>query len=165
MSKIWLLLLLVAAFQFVHSYPAEYEFDDEYLNDEIDEYLSDEERGRWDIFKEKVKIFAKEKKELAKKWAGKFKEWLITTKENAKIKFKEAATKLHKELCSQQEDVEEYESDEVQDKIKEKIKVGYKLIIDLCNKIKEGGAKAKENVKKLIANIKVKFCAALSKYI
>nr|QHB21549.1 venom redulysin 9 [Platymeris rhadamanthus] len=66
MSKIWLLLLLVAVFQFVHSYPAEYDDVDEYMSDE---YLSDaknnEELGRkndkyiGDVLKEKLRKLKK----------------------------------------------------------------------------------------------------------
>uniref|UniRef100_A0AB38ZEK8 Venom redulysin 10 n=1 Tax=Oncocephalus sp. TaxID=2944721 RepID=A0AB38ZEK8_9HEMI len=42
MSKVWLLLLLVAAFQFVHAHPAqEYEVD-EFASDEAEEYLNGE---------------------------------------------------------------------------------------------------------------------------
>uniref|UniRef100_A0AB38ZEF9 Venom redulysin 11 n=1 Tax=Oncocephalus sp. TaxID=2944721 RepID=A0AB38ZEF9_9HEMI len=42
MSKLWLLLLLVAAFQFVHAHPAEEYEVDEFASDEAEEYLNDE---------------------------------------------------------------------------------------------------------------------------
>uniref|UniRef100_A0AB38ZEI0 Venom redulysin 8 n=1 Tax=Oncocephalus sp. TaxID=2944721 RepID=A0AB38ZEI0_9HEMI len=99
MSKLWLLLLLVAAFQFVHAHPAEEYEVDEFASDEAEEYLNDEpqmsdeedeERGlklnnalkkaRDGVARagKKLKKLGKKAKDLAKKGAKMLKDLGVT---------------------------------------------------------------------------------------
>ncbi|KAK9499886.1 hypothetical protein O3M35_002834 [Rhynocoris fuscipes] len=74
MSKLWLLLLLVAAFQAVHSYPAQ----------ETD-YLEDAEKTTWDILKDtfgKLKdLYTEKGKEALAKLINKLKEKLCSAED------------------------------------------------------------------------------------
>ncbi|KAK9499891.1 hypothetical protein O3M35_002835 [Rhynocoris fuscipes] len=83
MSKLWLLLLLVAAFQAVHSYPA-YETD----------YLEDAEESTWSILKDTF---------------GKLKD-LYT--EKGKEALEKITEKLKEKLCNQQDFDEDFDFEE-----------------------------------------------------
>uniref|UniRef100_E2J774 Trialysin n=1 Tax=Triatoma matogrossensis TaxID=162370 RepID=E2J774_9HEMI len=68
MSKLWLLLLLVAAFQFARSYPAVDEYEDEPTNDEAGVSIGDPDEERFKLKPGKVlgKIAGKAKKAFKK---------------------------------------------------------------------------------------------------
>nr|QHB21544.1 venom redulysin 4 [Platymeris rhadamanthus] len=144
MSKIWLLLLLVAAFQFAQSYPAEYELDDDVDEYPSDEYLSDEQ----------------DKKQTT---LNIIKQALKKLKDHNVEEFKKKIRAVYKVYCKNLEDVEEddYESDEVKggnSPINNLKKWIDKIVKDVMAKLK-GNKKIKET----FAKAKRIFCEGLKK--
>nr|QHB21552.1 venom redulysin-related 3 [Platymeris rhadamanthus] len=144
MSKIWLLLVLVAAFQFVQSYPAEYDPDDGYNSDEInDDYLNDEQEKTWTTLKIAVNKLLSRYRKLSKE------------------DFRKILKILYEKLCNKQEDFEEeeYESDEAES-IRDKI---IQTIKELIKKIKKQAGEKKEKLMQAAVESRAKVCALLSK--
>uniref|UniRef100_A0A023FB86 Putative conserved secreted protein n=1 Tax=Triatoma infestans TaxID=30076 RepID=A0A023FB86_TRIIF len=98
MSKFWLLLLLVAAFQFAHSYPAaEYELD-ETTNDEVRQFIGDgyfEDEGD-DGDEERFKIKPGKVLDKVGKIVGKVIKQLKKVSAVAKLAMKKGAALLKK---------------------------------------------------------------------
>nr|QHB21550.1 venom redulysin-related 1 [Platymeris rhadamanthus] len=163
MSNICLLLLLVAAFQFAHSYPAEYELEDE--------YLSDVQRNSREYIIAKLESFAETSKEWAvakaKEWAAQGSPWAVKGTSGlrrplviSKEKLKEMFTYIHKKLCTQEESVEidENESDEAQGEIN----ISKQFFVELHKKMVRGKRDWREDLKKAVVNILPKICTQLS---
>uniref|UniRef100_A0AB38ZEI1 Venom redulysin 4 n=1 Tax=Oncocephalus sp. TaxID=2944721 RepID=A0AB38ZEI1_9HEMI len=149
MSKLWLLLLLVAAFQAVHSFPA---LDDEYLEDPAE--------TTWSILKD---TFNKLKDKYAENWnqlKEKSKENWAKLKEKSKEKYREMLSRIQNKLCTQQDvdlDFEEDDSNEVPLKVQILQKIR-----ELLRKVKTAAGAEKEKLKQLIKDLTAKLCDRLS---
>uniref|UniRef100_A0AB38ZEG6 Venom redulysin 7 n=1 Tax=Oncocephalus sp. TaxID=2944721 RepID=A0AB38ZEG6_9HEMI len=160
MSKLWLLLLLVAAFQNINAYPAEYEIDDDdygymseeaeedleyYTSTEDDDYMSDEQ-STWGILTD---AWGKLKDKYSKITAAKLKKIIVSIKNK---------------FCTQQEDFEDdLQSDEAQDSLS----IQYKIVQNIRERYKAAKAKwgnKKEKFNEALAKIKAEFCGKLKDY-
>uniref|UniRef100_A0A224XJR2 Putative secreted protein n=1 Tax=Panstrongylus lignarius TaxID=156445 RepID=A0A224XJR2_9HEMI len=148
MSKFWLLLLFVAAFQFAHSYPAEHEVD-EYTSDEADEYMSDQsdlsdEETRSNVIKETWNQLKDKYKEIS---AMSVKKILAVFKDR---------------YCDQQEDfAEDYQSDEAQDLVS----VQYNRVLTLKKLYEQANeiwGQNKGKLKEALVTLRQKFCVKLN---
>nr|AQM58386.1 venom redulysin protein 8 [Pristhesancus plagipennis] len=142
MSKIWLIVLLVAAAQVAHSFPTdEYELDDEYMEDT--ESTIGILKDAWGKLKDR---------------------WTQVTQD----KLKKLIKQLNEQFCSDQSDFEEdMEEDMEEDDVKETVIAQYKQLIqkvkDLISDAKKKYGADKEKLKEEMKKVKVKVCAQLKK--
>nr|ATU82778.1 secreted Redulysin-like protein [Pristhesancus plagipennis] len=150
MSKLWLLLLLVAAFQAVRSFPAEVDYPEE--RSWLEDFTSMEE----DKVDSTATIIKDTWGKLKKLWKSKKDE----LKGKGKDKLDQIIAKLKDMLCKQKDFLDlDYEEDAASDSVQAKL---MQKIKELQNKIKQVTEEKKLALLQRIEELRAKICDKLS---